>query len=89
LAEYLVEPGFLSSWSEAFGRVPARLSALESWQNTTLRAPLLKQSLSARFLLGNEVMTSISPVLRSAVLAVLRDNVTPEEAAKQAMESLK
>ena len=30
-----------------------------------------------------------APVLRSAVLAVLRDNVTPEEAAKQAMESLK
>ncbi len=89
LAEYLVEPGFLGSWSEAFGRVPARPSALESWQNDALRVQLLKQSSSARFLPGNEVMTSISPVLRSAVLAVLRDNYVPEDAARQAVESLK
>ena len=89
LAEYLVEPGFLGSWSEAFGRVPTRPSALESWQDTTLRASLLQQSLSARFIPGNDVLTSISPALRSAVLAVLRDNISPEEAAKQAVESLK
>jgi len=88
LAEYLVEPGFLSSWSEAFGKLPARISALESWQNPELRAALMRLSLKAHFLPGNEILTSISPALRSAVLAVLRDNSSPEEAASQAVESL-
>ncbi len=89
LAEYLVENGFLGAWSEAFGRVPARPSALELWQNKALAAQLVQHSLGARFLPVNEVTTSISPALRSAVLAVLRDNDTPEKAANQAVESLK
>jgi ABC-type glycerol-3-phosphate transport system substrate-binding protein len=89
LAEYLVEPGFLGTWSEAFGRVPARPSALASWQNAALRPSLLQQSLSARFVPENNILTSIAPALRSAVLAVLRDNLSPEDAAKQAVESLK
>lgn len=89
LAEYLVENGFLGAWSEAFGRVPARPSALENWQKQTLRMPLMQQSLGAKFLPVNEVMASVSPALRGAVLAVLRDNDTPEEAAKQAVEGFK
>jgi len=49
----------------------------------------MQQSLGAKFLPVNEVMASVSPALRGAVLAVLRDNDTPEEAAKQAVEGFK
>jgi len=88
LAENLVEPGFLASWSEAFGRLPARSSALTSWQNESLRNSLDKLAAAAQLMPTSEVLNSVAPVLHDAVIAVLRDNVDPKAAAQKAVESL-
>ncbi|MFZ3071545.1 MAG: extracellular solute-binding protein [Anaerolineaceae bacterium] len=89
LAENLVEPGFLSGWTESLGRLPARPSALDAWQDEALKITLGKISSTAVVYPSNEVLTSIAPVLRNATLLVLRDNASLEETAKQAVESLK
>ena len=88
LAEDLVKPDFLAGWTEALGRLPARPSALDAWQDLQLKPKLSIISSEAVVYPSNEVMTSVAPVLRNATLLILRDNADPSEMAKQAVESL-
>jgi len=89
LAENLVEPGFLAGWSEAFGQLPMRPSALKSWKDEQLRTALDSLAAVAKLTPGTEVLNSVAPALHDAVIAVLRDDADPKEAAQKAVESLK
>ncbi len=89
LAEFLTEPGFLSSWSEAIGRVPVRPSSLASWKSDTYKLGFTLLSNAAVMVPSNEVMASIAPVLREATMLILKDNADPGETARQAVENLK
>jgi hypothetical protein len=88
LAENLVEPGFLAGWSEAFGQLPMRPSALSSWKDEQLRTELDNLAAVTKLTPGTEVLNSVAPALHDAVIAVLRDDIDPQEAAQKAVESL-
>ncbi len=88
LAEALVEPQFLSGWSQALGRIPARPTSLDAWNITSLK-PLLNQiSLASVLKPNNDIVSSLGPILRDATMQVLRGQVDPAQAAEVAKESL-
>lgn len=88
LAEALVESQFLSKWTEALSRMPARPSALEGWQDPGIRAQLNQISMMTILSPSNDIISSLGPILRDASLQVLREQVDPGQAAKTAVESL-
>jgi multiple sugar transport system substrate-binding protein len=88
LAEFLVESPFLSEWSAAAGFLPTRPAALTGWPNQSLQALLSQVVLSAQVRPPNEILTSLGPVMREAVVAVLRDQSDPAQAALLAVEKL-
>ncbi|MDD2521937.1 MAG: extracellular solute-binding protein [Anaerolineaceae bacterium] len=88
LAE-LSETEFLANWSEALGRLPARPSALATWQDQNL-LPALESIAHATSLYPSEtVMNRLGPALRNATLLILRDGADPVETAKTTIESIK
>jgi len=88
LAEFLVQPDFMSIWSEAAGYLPTRPSALAGWQSESLRQLLDQLALSAQIRPANELMASIGPVLMEGTLSVLKGQSAPVQAAQLAAEKL-
>lgn len=88
LAEFLVQPEYLSAWTEAAGYLPPRPSSLEGWQNQSLRSSVSQIALMTRLRPPNDVLTSIGPILREGTRQILMDLVDPAQAAKVAVESL-
>jgi len=89
LISHLSETQFLAEWSEALKEIPARPSALGSWEETALKPALEKMSSGAVLYPTEEVMNNLGPILRNATLLILRDNADVVETAKQAVESVK
>ena len=89
LIEHLADTQFLAKWSEALKAVPARPSALGSWEETTLKSALEKMASGAILYPSDAIMNNIGPILRNATLLILRDNANVAETAKQAVESVK
>ena len=88
LLNSLEETEFLAQWSEAFGILPARPSALGQWKNETLKPALENISNAAMLFPANEIVSSLGPILRNATLSVLRDNAEPKDAAEISVESI-
>lgn len=88
LAEFLVEPGFLSSWTSSRGYVPVRPSALQPEMDTNTINILDTLARSATIYPTQDIMSSISPVLQEATLSVIRLQYNPEQAAKSAADKL-
>lgn len=88
LAEYLSAADFLAEWAPAAGYLPVHPTSLSGWQAGELQATLSRVVLSAQIRPSNEILASIGPVLRENGLAVLRNQVTPAQAAQSAVERL-
>ncbi|NPV84548.1 MAG: extracellular solute-binding protein [Anaerolineae bacterium] len=88
LAEFLVEPGFLSSWTSSRGYVPVRPSSVQSEMGTNTIDILETLARSATIYPTQDIMSSISPVLQEATLSVIRLQYNPEQAAKNAADKL-
>ncbi len=88
LAEFLVESDFLSEWSAAAGYLPTRPSALAGWPNESLQPFIAQVVLSAQLRPANELMASLGPVLLEGTLSILKDQVSPVQAAQTAAEKL-
>lgn len=88
LAEFLVESEFLSEWSAAAGYLPTRPSALAGWPNESLQPFIAQVVLSAQLRPANELMASLGPVLLEGTLSILKDQVSPVQAAQTAAEKL-
>ncbi len=88
LAEFLVQPDFLAEWSMAAGYLPARPSALEAWQNQSLKSTLNQVALMTQLRPSNDVLSTIGPILREGVGQILQGVVDPAQAAQVAVESL-
>ena len=88
LAEFLVQPAFLSDWSLAAGVLPARPSALEAWPDTSMVAKLSQIALMTQLVPSNDLITSLGPVIREGTRQVLQEMVDPAQAAQVAVESL-
>ena len=89
LIAHLSETQFLAKWSEALKEIPARPSALGSWEESSLKPALEKMASGAVLYPPDAVMNNIGPILRNATLLILRDNADVGETTKQALESVK
>lgn len=94
LLTYLTAPQNLGRWSHAAAVLPARRSALATWE-TLSEAPdpylpflqdLLEKAVARPSI---EVYTAIAPALRQAVEDVLLSRATPETAAATAVKNVR
>jgi len=88
LAEFLVDPEFLSPWSQAAGYLPPRPSALAAWTDQEIQSFLSQISSSAQPRPDNDLLSSLGPVLRDAALEELKNQGDPVETAQTAAERL-
>ncbi len=88
LAEYLVQPEYLSAWTSESGYIPPRPSSLEGWQNQSLRSIVSQVALMTRLRPSNDILTSLGPALRDGTRQILQEQVDPAQAAQVANENL-
>jgi ABC-type glycerol-3-phosphate transport system substrate-binding protein len=89
LAEFLTESDFLSGWTEALGFLPARPSALQSWEKARQAGELLPVAESLRLYPPQEILDSLGKALEKATVDVLKEQAGPKEAAQAAVENFK
>jgi multiple sugar transport system substrate-binding protein len=88
LAEYLVDANFLAQWAVNAGYLPTRTSVMESWPNQTARTMLSQVTLSAQIIPSNDFIDLLGPLLENAALEIIKQQQSPEEAARTAVEAL-
>lgn len=86
LMEYLTEPEFMGEWTSAAGYLPARAKALAEWKDQSLRATVNQIVVSAQAQPPSDQLYTLGPVLENAAVQVLRQQVTPAQAAQMAAE---
>lgn len=89
LAEYLMDPSFLSEWNLALDVLPTSLSAFATWENTPVREAAVKIAASARLSPSADLVSSISPAIRVAVLQVLARQGEPAALAEEAASKVR
>lgn len=88
LAEFLVQPDFLSAWTSAAGYLPPRPSSLEGWQDQSLRTKVSQVTLMTRLRPSNDIIASLGPIFREGTRQILLDLIDPGQAAQMSIESL-
>jgi len=88
LAEFLVQPEFLSDWTLAAGYLPTRPSALEGWGVPGLLGEISQIELITRLRPSNDLTASLGPILREGTRQVLLGVIDPAQAAQVAVENL-
>jgi multiple sugar transport system substrate-binding protein len=88
LAEYLVDSDFLAQWTVSAGYLPTRTSVMESWPNQTARTMLSQVTLSAQIMPSKDFIAILGPLLENAALGIIKQQESPEEAARTAVEAL-
>ncbi len=88
LAEFLTEASFINTWGVAAGYLPVRPSGLDSWSETPYFATLQKLLPSAVLLPENDLQDNFGPVIRDAVVSVLKDQIEPETALAALLEKI-
>ncbi len=88
LMEFLSDSDFLADLTLAAGYLPTRPTVLASWSNASLQPVMSQVVLAAEVRPANELLASLGPVLREAVLAVFNGQQDPSQAAKSAAERL-
>jgi ABC-type glycerol-3-phosphate transport system substrate-binding protein len=89
LMETLSDSAFLSAWNHAYGGMPPRPSAVDTWQDFGVRSLISQISVMTILKPSSSITASLGPVIRDAVIQVLRDNVEPAVAAQKAVESVR
>lgn len=80
LAEFLIANDFVAEWTSQAGYVPPRPDALEIWAGDGSWRVLEQILQSAQILPSQSILSTLGPLVRDAVVSVLKDQVTPEEA---------
>lgn len=88
LAEFLTEPEFMAAWTSAAGYIPPRPSALELWENQSLRHTISQTALMMQMIPANDVLISIGPILQESVRQVVQEQMDPLQAAQAAVDRL-
>jgi len=88
LMEFLSDSEFLADLTLSAGYLPTRPTALASWSNASLQPIMSQVVLAAEVRPANELLASLGPVMREAVLAVFNGQQDPAQAAKAAAERL-
>lgn len=89
LAEFLCEPNFLGAWTQAAGYLPTRSKALDAWDAGPYADMARTVVASAHQMPSANILAVVGPALRQAVTSVLRQQASPEEAARSAVELFK
>ena len=88
LAQFLTAPEFMGPWTQAVGYLPPRVDALANWQEGAEQS-LASQVLPQAWPLPPQTdFDLMGTPLSTAVIAVLKQEITPVDAAKQIVETL-
>lgn len=88
LAEFLVEPEFLSEWTPLAGVLPVRPSSIIGFEDQTLRTTLGQIALSAHIRPNNEIVNVIGLVMQDQFLQVLSGKTTAPFAAQAIIDRI-
>ncbi len=88
LAEYLTDPEFQAEWTMASGYLPTRKSALEKWEDESLRSLSERIIASANIVSGTDDITRLTSIFYKATLSILQGESDPNNAANEAINSL-
>lgn len=88
LAEFLVEPDYLSEWTPLAGALPVRPSTLIGFEDQTLRTTLGQIALSAHIRPNNEIVNVIGLVMQDQFVQVLSGKTTAPFAAQAIIDRI-
>ena len=88
LMEFLTDSAFLADLTSAAGYLSTRPTALAAWPNQSLQPVISQVVLAAEVRPANELLASLGPVLRDAVLSIFNGEADPTQAAATAAERL-
>ncbi len=89
LFNWLITPDNNADWTRATGYLPSTRSALRMWDVSEAEQVALRSMLEAAFPAPSpDVMAKVGPALQTAVEGVLTKTVSPQEAARTAVQSL-
>ena len=81
LAEFLTTDTFIANWMSDLSYLPPRPEALEMWLPDNATWEILAQILpGATIRPPQKVLDTLGPSVRDAVVSILKDQITPEEA---------
>lgn len=83
LVEFLAAEEFIADWTLETGYVPPRPKALSRWQDGEIRAVLLKVLPGAQLLPPRETLQAMGPLMRDAVVSILKDQVDAQTALQE------
>ncbi|MBW6473987.1 MAG: extracellular solute-binding protein [Anaerolineaceae bacterium] len=88
LAEFLVEPDYLTEWTPLAGALPVRPSTLIGFEEQTLRTTLGQIALSAHIRPNNEIVNVIGLVMQDQFVQVLSGKTTAPFAAQAIIDRI-
>jgi ABC-type glycerol-3-phosphate transport system substrate-binding protein len=88
LIEFLSNPEFLAEWTQANGYLPTRPSGLEAWPPSPLRELILETTASAQIIPPTNVIATLGPQLQEATVQVLKQQLDPSTAAREAASAV-
>ena len=88
LAEFLVEPDYLSEWTPLAGALPVRPSTLTRIEDQTLRTTLGQIALTAQVRPNNEIVNIIGLVMQDQFVQVLSGKTTAPFAAQAIIDRI-
>jgi ABC-type glycerol-3-phosphate transport system substrate-binding protein len=88
LMDWLSEPGFLGAWTHALGLLPPTPAALQAWPeaaDSLLASALLE---TAQLEPEPDLLAIQGPILQEAALAVISGRLSPQDAARDAVDAV-
>ena len=87
-AEYLCDPIVNDKLSYTAGYLPVRFGAHENWLNDPQYDMIKYMSENSILIPNNQIINKVIPVINSAVVQIIKNQASPEDAAKEALSSL-
>ena len=87
-AEYLADISVNDRFSQEAGYLPARKSGLEAWQDDPQMELISAISENGTLIPNNQIINKIVPVINTAVTQIIKNQMSPELAAQDAIAAL-
>ena len=87
-AEYLCDPIVNDKLSYTAGYLPVRYGAHDIWLDDPQYEMIKYMSENSSLVPNNQIINKVIPVINTAVVQIIKNQATPEDAAKEALSSL-
>lgn len=87
-AEQLSESVKNDDWTHQAGYLPVRVSEHTAWTDDEQFSAMLSINENATIVPSNQTLSKIMPLINNAVIQVIKNNVSPETAAQEAIDAL-